>query len=424
MTDRPRETLFRSERLHAAFVPAAAGGESRPLVVTFDSLNHDLSLERPGFGEIWLWMAGYDAVHVVSSQNAWYQHGELPQLLAQVKARSLGRCATVTYGSSMGGYAAVRFAEAVGAQRAIAISPQFSVDPGRNRFDSRWAHHGRGIRFVWPESEPSRGELEDAFVFFDPRDYDQLHTEALAALYPVRPIPIPHAGHPAGGYLAESGLLGPVVIDMIEGRFDAAAFEPQVRSARRRSGQYLFTLAHRQPTRRLRTAVRLAGGAVSGHPDSAPYQNLYGRLLEQAGEVASAEAALRCACALEPGYPGFRVDLAAFLTRQGRGAEAAAYVRGLDAYAVEQPTLFLTACRVLLLAGEDREARRLAHVGRRRFPDEPRFIAWARALDVLVAAPLLRRPLLRLAWRRVQMHPPMATRGPPDTRRVGPRLYD
>ena len=68
--------LFGSPSLRAILHPAA-GGERRPLVVTFDSLNADLRLDRPGFGQAWLRDAGYDAVHVVSADNAWYQHPDL-----------------------------------------------------------------------------------------------------------------------------------------------------------------------------------------------------------------------------------------------------------------------------------------------------------------------------------------------------------
>ena len=384
MSNPPRETVFRSAGLHAVF--SDAGGEGRPLVVTFDSLNHDLSLERAGFGEDWLRASGFDAVHVLAARNDWYQDADMAGLFAAVRARGAGRPRVVTYGSSMGGYGAVRFAGRLGASTAVAISPQLSVDPARAPFDSRWVQHGRRLRFLWEEPAPEDAGLREAWVFYDPHDLDRRHMEALGALYPVRPLPVRHGGHPAGGLLAEGGLLASSVVAMIEGRFTPEGWASAVRRARRRSGQYFFTLAQRQPERRLPTAVRLAEAAVALSP-SAPYLSLHGRLLEQAGDAAGGEALQRRAVALEPAAARFRVELAALLARAGREGEAADLVEPLLRLEVAEASLYARACALLVRAGRHREALALARAGRARLPHAAPLAAWAQRLAFGLAVP-------------------------------------
>ncbi len=390
MSDPGRRLLFDSPAVRAT-LNAVEGGGGRPLVVTFDSLAHDLRLDRPGFGEGWLAQLGYDAVHVVASANDWYQHPEMGALCAAVREEAAGRVRTVTYGSSMGGYAAVRFAGRVGAATAVAISPQFSIDPARVGFDDRWRDHGVRLEFLWDEPVAADG-LERAYVFYDPADLDRRHVEALAEHYPVRAIPIRHAGHPAGAYLAEAGLLAPTVLAMIEDRFDPEGFPQVLREARRRSGQYHFTLAHRQAKRRLPTALRLSAEAVRLSPFVGPYTGLHGRLLAEAGELDEAERLLRRAMELEPGYARLRVDLAALLSRRRRHREAHALLEGVEAYGIDEAAVFSRACGVRFMAGDMAGASRLVRRGLDAMPAARELQAWSRVLElrrVPVAGPAL-----------------------------------
>ena len=144
----------------------------------------------------------------------------------------------------MGGYAAIRFASAVGADTAIALSPQYGLGwpaaPFETRFRREGPKHVRGAPGPW-----HRSDAVTPYVFFDPHDLDALHERRIRRFYPrTRSIPLPRSGHATGIVLQESGLLQPAAGD---GPRDGACTpspgssapvicEPRSRWSNRRSG--------------------------------------------------------------------------------------------------------------------------------------------------------------------------------------------
>src|SRR5580658_5592563 len=98
--------VYRSSELA---VRSVCESRSAACVVTFDSYSDDRSLYRRGFGEDFFRDRSIDAIHFVSRENDWYQYGEMPDALAAVAELVKGYDRVVAYGSSMGGYAAIRF---------------------------------------------------------------------------------------------------------------------------------------------------------------------------------------------------------------------------------------------------------------------------------------------------------------------------
>jgi dienelactone hydrolase len=126
--------VFRS----ADFVARAVTGfDSTICVVTFDSYSDVRTLERTGFGEHFFEQSRIDAIHVIARSNEWYQNDEILDICVAVAAITQDYERVYTYGSSMGGYAAIRFGVHVGARAAIALSPQFSVDKTVVPFEHR-----------------------------------------------------------------------------------------------------------------------------------------------------------------------------------------------------------------------------------------------------------------------------------------------
>jgi hypothetical protein len=320
-------TLFETPDLLIRFVRAGGGGRC---AVSFSSFTDEPRLDRPGFGESFLRDRGYDAIHLINRTNVWYQYPEMPEALRAIREVASRYEDVFTYGSSMGGYAAIRFAEAIGARTAIAISPQYSVAPRIVPFDRRWRAIARRIDFSREERRPGSAKVEP-LVFYDPCDLDARHFKLIARAFPrTTGIRLWHAGHPAGAYLSEAGILTSAISAILERRFDAMAFEREARAKRRLSGQYFFTLARRLPPRRVETKLRLATMAVERREDAA-YLIYLSLLTERAGDAGGGEALLRRANDVLPNHPAPMRALAVFLLRNRRFTEAVAVTEKLFA---------------------------------------------------------------------------------------------
>lgn len=282
-----REELYRSADLAVRRVTSSAGSSGGTIVVTFDSFTNDPDLDRPSFGEHFLAREGVDAVHVVNRLNRWYQHHDMGAVLAVVARVTRGYDRVFTYGSSMGGYAALRFARTVGADASIALSPQFSVDPRIVPWEMRWQPDVARIRFDELPFAPAPRQ----YVFYDPRERsDERHAALIAAAGPSVSVPLPRAGHPVGALLAETGALQWALRAIIANTFDPGPFRRQIRAGRRKSQHFYYMLAQSVGMRRPRLAINLLRQAIAIAPEShivSAMASLMDRLgrYEQAGRL-------------------------------------------------------------------------------------------------------------------------------------------
>lgn len=258
------DELFRCENVVVRRVAAA---DERRWVVTFDNYGIGHGFDRLGFGEDFLSAHGISALHVMGRGEDWYQYPEMTEATAAVQTATAGADRIMTYGSSMGGYAALRFADAVGATGALALSPQYSLDPVKVPHDRRWSQEADRIHWLPEIDGPIRTSIKPVVVF-DPNGLDGWHGRRVAEDVEIIPIRLPFTRHPGGVFLNEIGLLKPLLTSVLEGVLDGPQFERQVRLARRGSGHYLGELAQRQPTCRRRTALALARHALAIGPDN------------------------------------------------------------------------------------------------------------------------------------------------------------
>lgn len=319
----PGEELFRSDDLLVRFVRAASE-PSAVCFVTFGSYTNEYTLDRQGFAEEFLRREGIDAAHVLNRDNRWYQYAEMDGALAAVTAATAGYARVFTYGSSMGGYAALRFARFVGAGTAIAISPQFSLDPRVVPFEERWQADLAAITFRERAPEPAASQV----IFHDPRmRLDDLHFRLFAAL-PTQTVSVavPGAGHPVGGILVETGVLKDAIRAIIQARLDPARVQGAVRERRRRSAHHFYSLARRAEPRRPQLQIALLRRAIAIKRESHTL-GLLAIALDGQGEHAEAGPLHREALRLAPGNVYARVGYAHHLEATGRAAEAAAELR-------------------------------------------------------------------------------------------------
>jgi S-formylglutathione hydrolase FrmB len=70
--------------------------------------------------------------------NDWFQYRDFDLVTKAVRALTRSAEHVLSYGSSMGGYGAIRFADAVGATQVLAFSPQYSIDRRVMPQEIRW----------------------------------------------------------------------------------------------------------------------------------------------------------------------------------------------------------------------------------------------------------------------------------------------
>jgi hypothetical protein len=253
---------------------------SGTIVVTFDSYTDARHLDRSGFAEHFLHSRQIDAIHIISRDNDWYQYPELPQAAKVVAEITSQYGRVVAYGSSMGGYAAIRFGAMVGATTAVALSPQYSIDPRSVPFETRWTADAARVKFIF-ERNPPCSFARTSVIFFDPYTPDKAHVELYEGQTEIIRVRTPNSGHPSTNFLSEIGLLQDAIIQIAHDEFRPADIRQQIARRRRDSAQLYFTLSRRarQTDRRLRFAKM----ALNLRPDAPEYLSHYGTALACTG---------------------------------------------------------------------------------------------------------------------------------------------
>ncbi|HBY44295.1 MULTISPECIES: tetratricopeptide repeat protein [unclassified Brevundimonas] len=315
--------LFRSDNVVVRSVPAS---DVSRWVVTFDNYGIGHGFDRPGFGQEFLRGAGISAIHVLGAREDWYQYPEMAAAMASVRQAVAGADRVMTYGSSMGGYAALRFADAAGANAALALSPQYSIDPRKAPFEKRWIQDSRRIRWL-PEIDGRLTCAARPVVVFDPTAEDGRHIALIQKDIAITAISLPYVSHPATTYLGEVGLLKSLVLQTLSGELDGPAFNREGRLARRRSSLYISNLAQSQPSHRQGLALSLARLSVEKAPGNPLTGVALARILSRAGEHDQAVAEMERVTVLTRGDPNYLVHFVNALMAANRPAEALSTAR-------------------------------------------------------------------------------------------------
>jgi lysophospholipase L1-like esterase/tetratricopeptide (TPR) repeat protein len=305
--------LYRSADL---LVRAQTGQPSPFCIVTFDCYTDRRTLDREGFGEGFFVSRAVNAIHVLSRDNDWYLLPDIERALsAAAKAvESFDRVSA--YGSSMGAYAAIRLGKLAGATTAIALSPQFSIDPRLVPFEDRWNPDARRLDYEIERRLGLKGFVSSADVFYDPGNRDARHVELFRGCLEVRDIRLPDCGHPVTGFLAEVGLLERAVLEAAQGTLDRAVFEREALEMRGRSPQYYATLASRPapPQKKLELTRR----AYELFANDVGYITRYAQALAVAGREEDAIAKFNEAMGIEPDHMTVLVEVCEFLKSRRR----------------------------------------------------------------------------------------------------------
>ena len=316
-----RGALVEIYRSHDLVVRRLGGFSDDACVVTFDSFTNQRTLERGGFGQRFFQTREIDAIHVIARENDWYQYAEMAEAMAVVHAATRPYGRVVTYGSSMGAYAAIRLAGLAGAHVALALSPQFSIDPAVVPFEFRWEEPSRRFRAVW-EQTLAFPALEQAYVAYDPINLDAKHLALLDRQFRFTHVRLPGAGHPVTGYLMELGLLEGMLRQACRGAIDVPHLQATAWERREQSSQYFAVRATR--TRRRSLQMKLLQKAVRLAPRDASVRCKLGLLLGKQGRFAEAEAAHLASLQIAPDHSNLLLEYSYTVERQGDLAKALA----------------------------------------------------------------------------------------------------
>lgn len=181
---------------------------SKTTVITFGYWGSGIS--QKGFGTDFCLKNGFNNIYVCCKGAQRFQHLSLETFTDTVKNVLKGK-EVITYGLSLGGYAAIYYAARINA-RIVAFSPRNLSHPATPRIKQAFTHsqiHENPITKHTP------------IIVFDPFDQTDFTfiTKAITPAYKkMHVIHIDNAGHSCFGAIKSSGKLGPFLLSLFAGK--------------------------------------------------------------------------------------------------------------------------------------------------------------------------------------------------------------
>ncbi|WP_426958215.1 hypothetical protein [Muricoccus radiodurans] len=265
-------------------------GRDPRLLITFGDL---VSLRRPHsfFAEAPVRKAGLACLGFVARTPNWYLPGIMEPAWAAVDPLLRPFVRRMTYGGSMGGYAAIRHSRRLGATEVLALCPQWSLDPAEceGHRPGYVAHFRPAMRGMGIRTQHVSGRVT---VLADLGDRgDAGHAALLSRHVPgLRVVGVPMAGHHVTAILAGTdNLLGLVAACAAPDDRDLGAV---VQTARRASPVRARNLLAAAIRRRPAAAARLARHERMGLDGSADHvRRLHAPLVAALMRAGRADAA-------------------------------------------------------------------------------------------------------------------------------------
>lgn len=165
----------------------------------------------------------------------WYLQPGLPEALTALRDSGfLGKFKRrMTYGSSMGGFAALVFADLLQADTVLALSPQTTLDPAKVPWEHRFKQ-ARNQDWTGPNSDAVGRSIKvrDVCVVYDPHDPgDMAHIDRLDQNNLVH-IRAPYLGHGIGAPLGQLGYLDPLLRMVLRDELDLIRIADKLRNRR------------------------------------------------------------------------------------------------------------------------------------------------------------------------------------------------
>lgn len=275
------------------------GGAGGTLVVTFDPIAY--FWDRPPFGHEFLRKQALDVVAVRKKSENFYQPLSREAFDAAVAPVAARYARVVSYGSSLGAYAALYFGRDE-PWTVIASSPRNSAHPayGAKVWQKRVAFQHERLRAdIVPRCH--------AIILFDPRDaIDRRYLDGeLLPQFPAADVRrVPYSGHPSNQVLSEMGFIAPFVRAVLAGWRRSAWPTLNRRAQRRQSPSYHHILAlHAVQKGHVDWADALVSRSLSLRARSMLALRVQGMVRLAQQRFQEAEEALTAALAIDPTDP-------------------------------------------------------------------------------------------------------------------------
>lgn len=216
------------------------------VVVAFAPFDYPFSVETEGWGSASFTKRDIPHVCVFHQAEDWHQNDDFFPAMQACRAFLGPKISVTSYGFSMGGYGALLGAETLDAERAVAVSPQFSIDPKAVRFERRY--HEQWAKMAGWKFELSK-HMRDArtnyIVLYDPlHRQDRKHEALLPKPAGYTRCLLHGVGHAGIQALVEMKIQE-TLFDLLQGRSDAADLRNMFRSKREYGFRYLRKMGTR-----------------------------------------------------------------------------------------------------------------------------------------------------------------------------------
>jgi hypothetical protein len=228
------KNIFRSEDLVIDFF-SLGDGQNKSVAFTFTAFTPSTKADKDALVGV-----GFGGELLLRNQN--FLAETLIEIESFISASSISYIKRVSYGSSMGAYAAIQFSRALKIDIVLALSPQFEID---QPYDQRWQSLAQQIEFQYRIDSNAVSDSCKYFVAYDPKNEDTVHIQKLSALIDeprLIEIRTPYSGHPSTTYLFETGLIQSIALSVLQhATFDHSS----IRTNRKHSKTYLYELSKR-----------------------------------------------------------------------------------------------------------------------------------------------------------------------------------
>lgn len=212
-------------------------------IVAFPHALTSHGLFEYGFGQRYFAKRGVPVIYVRCAKSRWFQNEEALEVAAAIRNRLGPDIALTTYGASMGAYGALLLSGLLRAETALAVAPQFSIDPADVPEETRWRGSAARIGgFIHDLKAMVRPEARK-IVIYDRRSPDRYQIDRMPMDESWDVLNLPYASHQILTYLAETKTLDLLLQGCPGPGPDLDKLRVAARGRRRDSGVYWRQLA-------------------------------------------------------------------------------------------------------------------------------------------------------------------------------------